>query len=425
MNPLSNSVQLFLENFIQELELNNIPYKHTNDDLIILCPFCLNRDNKYKLKLYINKQNLLYHCFRCGVKGNIFSFHRILKELNFKGLYKEFINQDFDELKSVYTNQIQNKRSLQFLRDFIEYLTKFKNDIAYSEYVLKNIIDTRFLKNPDIQERFGFQNFFGVFNKTCSIKTYSANLHVRYILQRLNFIPYKLNRIDDDYIYVNLCTGKNDFACDEVRYGKMILNKQFYLFQVNNLYTNFEFRTFYKNLNTKSIKIKTIDLLNKSDEFRSAFSSDELQEIRNALIYLNKIPSFYPLVIRNRKDSNTYDVYVFEGVFDMLSGYLSYITSSEKSKNNVILINASGVLNFYMVFYNLIYFYIIHEMVFNNLTFIFDNDVSNKFIEKFYMDINTFKKIEEVRSVINTITVYKPIFPYAKDYNDIFLSHSQ
>lgn len=68
MNSFSNSIQLFLENFIQQLEINNIPYKHTNNDLIILCPFCLNKDNKYKIKLYINKQNLIYHCFRCGAK---------------------------------------------------------------------------------------------------------------------------------------------------------------------------------------------------------------------------------------------------------------------------------------------------------------------------------------------------------------------
>lgn len=420
MTLLSNSIQLFLEKFIQQLELNNIPYKHTNNDLIILCPFCLNKDNKYKLKLYINKQNLLYHCFRCGVKGNIFSFHRILKELNFKDLYKEFINQDFDELKSVYTDKIQNKRSLQFLRDFIEYLIRFKNDIVYSEYVLRDIINTRFLKNSEIQKRFGFQEFFEVFNKPSSIKTYTENSHIRYILQRLNFIPYKLNGVGGNYLYVNLCTGKENFVCDEIRYGKMILNKQFYLFQVNNLYTNFEFRTFYKSLNTKSVKIKTIDLLNKSQEFRNLFKDDDVKEIKNALFYLNKLPSFYHLVIRNDIHSNLYDVYVFEGVFDMLSGYFSYITNTTNSKKNAIMINASGFLNFYMVFYNLIYLNIMHGVVFNNLVFIFDNDVPNDFIEKFYININALSKLYEVKNVIQKdIMVKKPIFPYMKDMNEI------
>lgn len=420
MNLLSNSIQLLLENFIQQLEINNIPYKHTNDDLVILCPFCLNKDNKYKIKLYINKQNLIYHCFRCGAKGNIFSFHKILKELNLKDLYKEFINQDFDELKSIYANKIQNKRSLQFLRDFIEYLTQFKNDIVYSEYVLKDIIDKRFLKNTDIQKMFGFQEFFEVFNKSSSIKTYIANSHIKYILQRLNFIPYKHNEINGNHLYVNLYTERDGFVCEEISYGKMILNKQFYLFQINNLYTNFEFRTFYKNLNTKSIKIKTIDLLNKSDEFKSLFSSDDIKEIRNALFYLNKIPSFYHLTVRNNTHSNLYDVYVFEGVFDMLSGYFSYITNINNSKKNAIMISASGFLNFYMVFYNLIYLNIIHDIKFNNLTFIFDNDVSNDFIERFYININTFKKIKEIENIIlNNIVVNKPIFPYIKDLNDV------
>ncbi len=65
-------------NFIKKLSLN---YKNSKDspEIAIWCPFC-NNNNKNKLKMIVNVEKNLFHCFVCNSKGKNIIF--LIKKLN-------------------------------------------------------------------------------------------------------------------------------------------------------------------------------------------------------------------------------------------------------------------------------------------------------------------------------------------------------
>ena len=77
MNTKTTSEKL---NFLKKIVLN---YKNSKDcpEIAIWCPYCEN-SNKNKLKMIVNVEKNLYHCFVCDTKGR--SIPYLVKKLSEK-----------------------------------------------------------------------------------------------------------------------------------------------------------------------------------------------------------------------------------------------------------------------------------------------------------------------------------------------------
>lgn len=137
-----------LENIKSTLLNRGIPHKDHGSDLSVLCPQCLHRDGKRKVKLGIHKKSLRYNCFRCGLKGSVFTLHKIFDAIGSPEA-TQFINtllKDGD-----FWTFTENKKLVDILETFEEEI-KDENHKAsqfntYQKIALDTIYDIKRASN--------------------------------------------------------------------------------------------------------------------------------------------------------------------------------------------------------------------------------------------------------------------------------------
>lgn len=362
----------FILTFKEDLNLNKITYKENDKELILLCPFCLS-ENKYKIKLYINKEILLYHCFRCENSGNIFTLGKI---------FKEYHNHNINLEKS-FNFYLNNILSDDGINNILKYNSKKNKYINFVNYFIKdNDIENFYYNYIFIIEK--FNNIKEVINKN---DIYDDNL--KYLSKRLT--------LDKEYIKTYLSKNNNidDF---------IFLN-----IKENEIY-NFTFYKFYgekRNINGNSryYKYKIIDLL------KSIYNNDSDNNK-----FITTFPDFSLVKISNHNyQDNNLNLIIVEGMFDLLTIYFyginnffeNYIKNFDKQKsfinlymekkflenllnnnNNVYLSHLSGYKNYERFFYFIKSLYYTHNLKFNNIVLLLDRDINLKSLYKIKSIIN-------------------------------------
>ena len=291
-----------------------IPYKEYNKDLVILCPFCL-EEGKHKIKLWIHKSKLIWHCFRCGKKGSVRSLPYVLNKLGIPysetySVISDLIIQSIYELDDLDNTSINYKNDLKYIINI--YKHKAKELRKYLEVHSFSLSNLKMYKNDIIK-----------INK----KLYNYKNYVEVERQIFNFSLF--NKLNKNKVYY----GKSDKLDDRI-----ILLTYFG--------TNFEARSI-KNENPKYLKFN----YNWTKNINNHKNDSNINNIDNFLLPDFVLYEISLLDIDNNNKTEESEVFVVEGVFDAFKLYYSlllhFIFSSLKLEIPMKDNEVNLLINFY------------------------------------------------------------------------------
>jgi len=322
----------------QEFSKRSIPYKENQINLIVKCPVCFFRDGKEKLKLYIHKETGVFHCFRCGVKGNILKLSKLLNQ---------YYNIDIQTIISI-DELIEKSFSIQFLSETLKSIDK--ESVIQKLNQIKRNNKTLQLIYSELQ------------NKDTKIE---KKVH-GYLLKRgipitlLSQIPYFMGCSPNSKLYM--------------RFGVMSF-----------FYTNYEARTILPNIEPRYIQS---DFKFESDFIFLPNRDNQLTKIIDQkLLYVN--PEHY-----SESKIEFEEVYVVEGLFDALklNLYLNKPVMSlggwNKYKNSLLFIKMLETL--------------FSTFRINKLIYLFDKDIEFNKIQVVADTILSYKSLLPIENVYFT-----------------------
>jgi hypothetical protein len=362
-----------------------IPYKENSKNLIIECPVCKFRDNKpNKIKFYISKEidkPLVFHCFRCQTKGNVFKLQSILKkyynidltnvielgefiELNTQtNLSKSITNNSIGLAEYIVNLKVEDILNFEFnyrvplIQDTILFsenelnLLEFEND---EPFILKNI--EQYLKSGYLYEQYIKQK--RNFSNLLTFEFHNCSWLFKYIKEKTLFYPSSLFKE-----YSNRIILKNFKFLNRLIF-LTTLNEKYYARYIGEQQKNNIKRYLYpRKIN---IDNKVYEPLIESDMFfYSSKLENELLRLNEKLIIentekylefnnsinqyiLEKINSFNDFYLLQQEHQENFtntkkviqleNLYVFEGIFDSLK-FLDFLTQllflSSPNKDNV------------------------------------------------------------------------------------------
>jgi len=119
----------------------SIPFKENDKNVIVLCPYCLD-EGKRKIKLYIDKQSGIWHCFRCENSGNILKLKEPLVKLGFP-------ISDVNKIISKFIiHTLKNPKDIKNVESARIAIDKLKDEL--NEFLRKYTIDIHDSKNADV-----------------------------------------------------------------------------------------------------------------------------------------------------------------------------------------------------------------------------------------------------------------------------------
>ena len=303
----------------QEFSKRSIPFKENQTNLIVKCPICYSRDGKEKLKLYIHKETGIFHCFRCGSKGNILKLAQLLDR--FYGI-NLFLYIDIDEtieqsFSTTFLSESLSSIDRQLVIERIKLLRK-NND------VLNQVAQELKSRNDEVEKR-----VYG------------------YLLKR--GIPVTLIR-DIPYFI-----GYNPKSKLYMRFGVMSF-----------LYTNYEARTILPNIQPKYLQANSSQ--NVTDFiFLTPVQSNGERTLRQKDVYVN--PERYV-------DTNIHfnEFFIVEGLFDALKLNL-YLNKP------VISLGGWSKYKGSLLFLKMIES-LVNKFSIDRLIYLFDSDVKDTEIQK-------------------------------------------
>ena len=368
------------------LEKHHIPYKENDKNIIILCPICL-QDGKEKIKLYIDKESFIFHCFRCESKGNSKKLYDTLQEFDKFPEYKEFVNELNNLKEEFYINYVSKSVEISSIYD------EFQNKES-----VKNLINI-------------ISNLNKITLELMPPHKFTSKPHLKYLKKRNIEVLYSNVRFITDF-QVN----------DKLIIGSGIA-----------FITDFKSKIIMRNINDKYIKYRYIvyDVLNSNKD--KIFTNSEM--------YYVNIPDF--ITFNLYIPSDILDIYVFEGVFDSLSFYNFLIdrkfekvyskmfTKYHESiyndfKRNVWCISINGKHNIGKILEFIFIKYIFDDLNISkiNLNVFFDNDVEQKFIlstqRRLLKEIKTFEYHTGI-NVVPTVSKVSSLIKFVSNmtYNDV------
>ena len=137
-----------LPNINDYLNNKGITFQPATDDELLLknCPYCYDNNNHF----YLNRKTGLYHCKKCGSKGNFVQFQEVMGDV--PGIVKatEYLNSPYkrEELEKLIVQQHQNLLSNKIGLDYLanrginlDSVKKFKLGMDADWIAIPHIVD--------------------------------------------------------------------------------------------------------------------------------------------------------------------------------------------------------------------------------------------------------------------------------------------
>ena len=227
---------MVIDTILEILNKYDIRYKENSKNIIILCPFCL-EEGKEKIKLYIDKERFIWHCFRCNNSGNINSLVKIvfpklgIHKSDIYTIYNNIIenllyNEGNDRININHNNiaiksliQIERKKNIEEINKFSISLNNIISDNSIKTYRYELMKYINYINN---ERRIDYTHFISLFkdiiyfgikgklkNRIIGLTYFKTNYEARSIYNiEPKYLKRSVNNNIPDYIYIELGTSQ-------------------------------------------------------------------------------------------------------------------------------------------------------------------------------------------------------------------------